>query len=199
MRYTAWCQRCEHGLSAFSSEETAALARERAGARRRREAAGRRAEELEAGLAKVGNLRPGGPVRAEMAARVAGTDAALSLLRKLAIGRSVQVFVHREKARRGRVVGLRAPQDAEEGPKVWTDLAAFLAAVPEHEYQRQARVSEVRGTAADDSHPADYLRTRFLRGRPPLDRALTLSDEEWEAVEQELYPYVAAAGATLVR
>ena len=135
----------------------------------------------------------------EMAARAAGTEAALSLLRKMAVQRTVLVFVQREKARRGRVVGLRALRDAEAGTEVWTGLAAFLAAVPEHEYERQARVSEVRGTAVDAGHPADYLRARFLRARPPMDRALTLSDEEWDAVEKELYPYVAAAGVSIVR
>jgi len=59
-------------------------------------------------------------------------------------------------------------------------------------------MSEFRGTAADSHHPATYLRMRLLRARPSLDGALTVSSEEWEAVEKELYRYVATAGAALL-
>jgi hypothetical protein len=82
---------------------------------------------------------------------------------------------------------------------VWENLDAHLQSVPEHEYERQVRVSEFRGTAADADHPAHYLRMRLLRERPFRDAALSMSAEEWAAVEKELYEYVAAGGAALVR
>lgn len=135
----------------------------------------------------------------EIGARVAGTEAAVGLMRKLSIGQSVVVHLSREKARRGvRAAVTRGRAAAEEGAAVWANLDAYLGSIPEHEYDRLVRVSEFRGTAADSHHPATYLRMRLLRARPSLDGALTVSSEEWEAVEKELYRYVATAGAALL-
>ncbi len=135
----------------------------------------------------------------EKAAVMAGTDAALALMRTLSVGRSIVLHLGREKRRRGVGTPNRARGGAEEGVAVWASLQEYLAAFPPHEYERLVRISEERGTAADDSHPAHYLRMRLLRGRPHRDAALTIGDAEWDAVEKELYPLVAAAGAALLR
>jgi Zn-dependent protease with chaperone function len=140
----------------------------------------------------------------EIAARVAGTEAVVGVMRKLSIGRTVVLHLNREKARHGMVgrrvsaSGRSAAEAAAAGAAVWTNLATYLGEVPEHEYERQVRVSEFRGTAVDSDHPASYLRTRLLRDRPLRDAALSLSAEEWEAVEKELDPYVAAGGLALI-
>jgi Zn-dependent protease with chaperone function len=134
----------------------------------------------------------------EMSARVGGTEASLALMRKLTISRTVGLFLNREKMRRGKSFGVRRVTE-EDGAALWAGLDEHLRSVPEHEYERQVRVSEFRGTAADDSHPATYLRMRLLRDRPHRGAAFSPSEQEWEAVERELYPHVAAAGAVLAR
>lgn len=135
----------------------------------------------------------------EKAAKMAGTDAAISLIRALSLGRTVVFYLNREKTRRGRGTPSRDRGRPEEGAAVWADLDAYLAVFPEHEHERLARVSEVQGTSADSDHPADYLRLRLLKDRPRHAAALTVDDAEWEAVEKELYPLVAAAGIQVLR
>ena len=131
----------------------------------------------------------------DYAARVGSSEGALGLIRKLGISSSVQSYFRRTKAARGP----RAKVTNQDAADAWDGLVAYLASMPEHEHIRQARVSEFRGTAADSSHPANYLRTRFLEARPHREAALTITEEEWAAVDRELAEYMASGVGRLIR
>jgi Zn-dependent protease with chaperone function len=132
----------------------------------------------------------------EMAARVASTDAAVRLIRKLSAASSVASHIGRAKAARG---GSWQPVTPQEGFALWQGLQQYVATIPETEFVRQERVSQFRGTAVDASHPANYLRSALLQERPGHEAAVTVSDEEWEAVDSELTAHFAAVGRQLLR
>jgi Zn-dependent protease with chaperone function len=132
----------------------------------------------------------------DIAAQTASTDATLSLMRKLGTCTSVDTYVRRTKFARASV---RKAPTVEDAMEMWIGLRDYMKSVPEHEFVRQARVSEVRGTRIDWSHPADYLRTRLLKGRPHRDAAVSVSEEEWLSVDVELAAYMAELGRALIR
>jgi hypothetical protein len=132
----------------------------------------------------------------DIAARTASTASALALIRKLDSRPSVEAYVTRTKSRRA---SSRKAPSLEDAMEMWIGLQDYMQTIPEHEYIRAARVSEYRGTQIDASHPADYLRARLLKGRPPHRAAVTVTEDEWLAVDLELAPYVAEVGRTMLR
>ena len=142
-------------------------------------------------------------LRAEFAAdglgaRVGSTQGALGLTRKLDVAPSVGAFVRRAKSARA-AGGIPAKSTPQEGLQLFADLTKYLQSLPDHEYVRQSRIGEFRGTTVDASHPATYLRIRLLEERPAQSAALSVSDEQWAAVDRELAPYSAAIGAVMLR
>ncbi|GAA1975556.1 M48 family metallopeptidase [Catenulispora subtropica] len=132
----------------------------------------------------------------EIAARTASTDSAVRLISKLDVHMTVASHLARVKAARK---ASRKPVPLEEGAAFWDGLRDYVATIPEHEYARQERVSVFRGTRVDASHPAHYLRRRLLKERPHYEATVTVSDEEWEAVDRELNPFIVEAGHRLIR
>ena len=132
----------------------------------------------------------------DIAAQTASTSAALALMRKLSARLSVETYVTRTKF--GRRTARNNPT-SEDAMEMWVGLQDYIKTVPEHEYVRAARLSEYRGTQIDASHPADYLRIRLLKGRPPRAAAVTVSEDEWLGVDLELAPYVAEIGRSMLR
>ncbi|NUR64015.1 MAG: M48 family metalloprotease [Catenulispora sp.] len=132
----------------------------------------------------------------EMAARTASTDAAVRLIRKLGAFSAVASYIGRVKAVRA---GSREPVTDEEGVALWQGLREHVAAIPEMEFVRQERVSAFRGTSVDASHPANHLRSALLKERPRHEAAVTVSDEEWKAVNREMAASMVAGGLILLR
>jgi Zn-dependent protease with chaperone function len=132
----------------------------------------------------------------DIAAQVASTEAALALMRKLDTRTSVEAYVTRTKF--ARASSRKKPSD-EDAMEMWLGLRDYMKTIPDHEFIRQARASEVRGTRIDDSHPAHYLRARLLEARPHRDAAVSVSEEEWLAVDIELAVYMAQLGRTMLR
>jgi Zn-dependent protease with chaperone function len=62
--------------------------------------------------------------------------------------------------------------------------------VPAREVERQIRVSRIRDTRIDSTHPPTYLRTKLIRARPALHALVVLEVERNRLIDQEL------AGAT---
>ncbi|MEY9927355.1 Zn-dependent protease with chaperone function [Catenulispora sp. GP43] len=132
----------------------------------------------------------------DIAAQTASSTAALSLMRKLSARLSVETYVTRVRFGRRTARNNPTPEDAME---MWIGLQDYIKTVPEHEYIRAARLSEYRGTQIDASHPADYLRIRLLKGRPPRRAAVTVSEDEWLGVDLELASHVAEVGRSMLR
>ncbi|WP_194916068.1 M48 family metallopeptidase [Catenulispora rubra] len=131
----------------------------------------------------------------DIAAQTASTTAALGLLRKFGARMSVEAYVTRTRTAHTTV---RKAASLEDAMEMWIGLQDYIPTIPEHEYIRSARVSEFRGTQIDSSHPADYLRARLLKGRPPRAAAVTVSEDEWLSVDLELAPYVAEVGRAML-
>ena len=131
----------------------------------------------------------------DIAAQTASTKAALALLRKFDARTSVEAYVTRARSAH---TTIRKAASLEDAMEMWIGLQDYIPTIPEHEYIRAARVSEFRGTQIDSSHPADYLRARLLKGRPPRTAAVTVSEDEWLSVDLELAPSVAGVGRALL-
>ncbi|MEY9862364.1 Zn-dependent protease with chaperone function [Catenulispora sp. GAS73] len=131
----------------------------------------------------------------DIAAQTASTKAALALLRKLDARMSVEAYVTRARSAH---TTIRKAASLEDAMEMWIGLQDYIPTIPEHEYIRAARVSEFRGTQIDSSHPADYLRARLLKGRPPRTAAVTVSEDEWLSVDLELAPHVAGVGRAML-
>ncbi|WP_194923830.1 M48 family metallopeptidase [Catenulispora pinisilvae] len=131
----------------------------------------------------------------DIAAETASTKAALALVRKLDARSSVEVYMAR--ARTAHPTFRNAPS-LEDAMEMWIGLEDYIQTIPEHEYIRAARISEYRGTQIDSSHPADYLRARLLKGRPPRNGTVTVTEDEWLSVDLELASYVAEAGRAIL-
>ena len=132
----------------------------------------------------------------DIAARTASTASALALIRKLGTGPSVAAYVTRTKLGRG---SSRKAPSVEDAMEMWIGLQDYMRTIPEHEYVRAARISEFHGTQIDASHPAHYLRARLLQGRPEHQAAVTITEDEWLAVDVELASYVAEIGRAILR
>ena len=131
----------------------------------------------------------------DIAAQTASTKSALALLRKFSVRMSVEAYVSRTRAAHATV---RKAATLEDAMEMWVGLQDYIPTIPEHEYIRAARVSEYRGTQIDASHPADYLRTRLLKGRPLHTATVVVTEDEWLGVDLELAPYVAEVGRALL-
>jgi Zn-dependent protease with chaperone function len=132
----------------------------------------------------------------DIAARTASTEATLALMRKLSTRPSVEAYVTRMRTGRRKT---RTAPTLEDAMEMWLGLQDYIKTIPEHEFIRSARLSEYRGTQIDASHPADYLRTRLLKGRPLRGAAVTVSEDEWLGVDLELASSVAEVGRNMLR
>ncbi|MFF4852468.1 M48 family metallopeptidase [Streptomyces sp. NPDC001194] len=130
------------------------------------------------------------------AARAGSTEAAVGLMDRLLVSRAVGSELRRESAAaqmQGGAAGRGARDAAERG--LWERLAAHMAAVPEHEYERLRRVAARRGHRVDSTHPPTHLRRRCAAAGGPYTAQVTYDEDRAAAVAQELSP----ARATLAR
>ncbi|MFC4327529.1 M48 family metallopeptidase [Streptomyces andamanensis] len=123
------------------------------------------------------------------AARTASTEAAVGLMDRMLVLDSVDVFLRREcssaalagaRSARGDAAGTR------DGDDLWTRLAAHLASVPEHEYERQRRAGARRGNSVDSTHPPTHLRRACLLAGPPAAAAVVLDEVRQQRIAAEL-------------
>lgn len=125
----------------------------------------------------------------ELGARLAGTEAALSMRGKAVCRESLPVFVRGRRS--GAVKG--------EASTLWADFRTYVESMPETEFQRRLIVDRLRSTRTDRSHPSDHLRIALLRERPALAGTITVSDEEWAAIDAELEPRLLGAARKAMR
>jgi Zn-dependent protease with chaperone function len=127
----------------------------------------------------------------EMAARIAGPEAAAALLQALPLGSSAR-YVQQQRGLRGRPV----TRDRRSGrlldraaqPDFWTDLRSYVHSIPESERARRILVSQLDDSAVDATHPPTHLRLAHVRQLPPAEPAIVLTAAERAAIEAELAP-----------
>jgi hypothetical protein len=96
--------------------------------------------------------------------------------------------------------GVRGAQTAAFDPEgVWERLRAHIAAIPEHEYERQRRLSVRHWHTVDSTHPPTHLRRACLLTGPPVAAAVVLDGARGERVAAELAGARAALGRRIVR
>jgi Zn-dependent protease with chaperone function len=61
-----------------------------------------------------------------------------------------------------------------------------VAEVPAREIERRVRVSRLRDTRIDSTHPPTYLRTKLIRTRPAQHALVVLGDDRSRAIDREL-------------
>jgi hypothetical protein len=128
----------------------------------------------------------------ELGARVAGSEAAEGLFRRLLLAQTVGNFLTAARGTRG-----SASRRPDAGHDLWARLRRFADSVPETELLRQRVVDEARNTRTDRTHPATHLRAALLRRRPPLAGTIKLSDDEWALIDAELAPAARAVARRL--
>ncbi|MFI5763016.1 M48 family metallopeptidase [Streptomyces sp. NPDC051563] len=134
------------------------------------------------------------------AARAGSSAAAVTLLDRMLVGEGVEAHLRRESmaaARAGLGSGGRDAREVREAAEreLWERLAARIALVPEHEYERLRRVSARRGHSVDDTHPPTHLRRRCLASAGPQPARVVCDGSRAQVVAAEL----AAARAVLAR
>ncbi|MEU2783993.1 MULTISPECIES: M48 family metallopeptidase [unclassified Streptomyces] len=104
-----------------------------------------------------------------LAARTASTPAAVGLMDRLLITESLGVWL-RTEANRAALRGPRSTRHAaDRADELWARLTAYVASIPEHEYERQRRVGARRGHQVDATHPPTHLRrASLLAGQPEV-------------------------------
>ena len=114
------------------------------------------------------------------AGEVAGSDAAA-----LALERTLFV----DTAHRALEIALRFEWNTD--PLAAVHKAVFK--VPWREVERRLRVSRLRETRTDSTHPPTYLRAKLIRTRPATSARVVLGLNENRAVNHELAPAAEAA------
>jgi Zn-dependent protease with chaperone function len=63
-----------------------------------------------------------------------------------------------------------------------------VTVVPAREIERRVRVSRLRDTRIDSTHPPTYLRTKLIRARPAQHALVVLDTDRHKAIDHELAP-----------
>ncbi|MEV6330472.1 M48 family metalloprotease [Streptomyces sp. NPDC051909] len=119
------------------------------------------------------------------AAHTAGHAAAVAVLQRQFVSRSIDSALRREVVGARTRVGGRTRREVQaEG--LWERVAAEVRTVPEREYERLRRVAELRGHCVDSTHPPTHLRIRNLERGEPRPPALALAPDRAAALDAEL-------------
>ncbi|GHE37029.1 peptidase, M48 family protein [Streptomyces vinaceus] len=134
------------------------------------------------------------------AARAGSTEGTVGLMDRLLIAPVIGSELRRVSVAaqmRGGQAGREAREAAEHG--LWERLAAHVAAVPEHEYERLRRVAARRGHQVDSTHPPTHLRRRCAAAGAPCPAQVVWDGARAVAVAAELAPARAAAARRVIR
>jgi Zn-dependent protease with chaperone function len=110
----------------------------------------------------------------ELAATVAGTDAAIDLLEQFLAG---------DASVRAMQTALRANPNAD----IWARQRAFLAGIPASQRERWRRIAGREQHRTDASHPPTLLRQNMLTSREHTPSRLTANPETFQSVTAELF------------
>jgi Zn-dependent protease with chaperone function len=108
-----------------------------------------------------------------LAARVAGTDAVVSLSEKMLLSSTFHAVVQKS-AQRGSELDLFA------------ELASVVGSVPDREKERRRRVARLEGARLSETHPPTGKRIELLERRRRLQPEVLLDTDRSEAIDAEL-------------
>jgi Zn-dependent protease with chaperone function len=108
-----------------------------------------------------------------LAARVAGTRAAVSLHEQLLLESTFRFAVQRTAQARG-------------GADLFAELESAVSGIPDRERERRRRVARLEASRLDDTHPPTAKRLELLEGREPVDAAVVCGAEQAGAIDAEL-------------
>jgi Zn-dependent protease with chaperone function len=112
-----------------------------------------------------------------LAAKVAGREASVSLLRKLGLGNNLKAVAERVYYGGDNL-----------GRSVIGAFRAFVEGVPEREMERIRRADEKEKSRVDATHPPTVSRIKFIESRIYGPAAFVLNDAQSQAIDTELAP-----------
>jgi len=121
-----------------------------------------------------------------LAARAAGTKAAVALEEKILLESTVWLAVQ------------QAAHERDGRPGLFERLATSAVAVPERERERRRRAARLEGARLDVTHPPTAHRVRMLEERPALPPRVVLGAEDSAKIDAELAHLHAEAERFLV-
>ncbi|MEV0092219.1 M48 family metallopeptidase [Streptomyces sp. NPDC050738] len=119
------------------------------------------------------------------AARAGSTEAATGLMDRLLVGESASVLLQRE-FNSGQIKRSSSPTRRDPWVGLWDRLATEVHSVPQSEYERQRRVSILRGHSVDSTHPPTHLRRTALLAGTPVDAGIVVDAAQQDAIDGEL-------------
>ncbi len=123
----------------------------------------------------------------DLAARVASSAATRSMLEALVLGQSVEILFQRQTALHQKG-GFRPTLHQESDVDLWQELREHIRSIPATERLRQLRISALRMSAVDTTHPPTHLRIQMMNARRPREAAIVLDAQENAAITAELAP-----------
>lgn len=121
----------------------------------------------------------------DLAARVASSSATRSMLEALALHESVETLFQRQTALHQKGGFYRA-LNQESDFDLWRELRDHIASVPRTERLRRMRISALRMSSIDTTHPPTHLRIAMMDAREPREAAITMTEADVDAVSAEL-------------
>ncbi|MER6672773.1 M48 family metalloprotease [Streptomyces sp. NPDC000983] len=118
-----------------------------------------------------------------VAVRAGSAEAAVGLMDRLLVVDSAAVTLRREA--NGSAKGARRPA-ADAAEALWHRLAADMASIPEHEYERRRRAGALRGHSVDATHPPTHLRRASLLTAAPAPAAVVMDSGREQRIAAEL-------------
>jgi heat shock protein HtpX len=122
-----------------------------------------------------------------LAAKAAGTGAAVSLLQRFGCGAYLDEVLVRN-----------AYSTSQSGAYILRLFQRRIASLPGREWQRLARVAACEGARLDASHPPTGHRIDFLRAHFVAQRQLTAEDKAMSAIDAELKTLQERIGQRLI-
>ncbi|SIS24557.1 Zn-dependent protease with chaperone function [Microbispora rosea] len=121
----------------------------------------------------------------DLAARVASSAATRSMLEALALHESVETLLQRQTALHQKGGFYRA-LNQESDVDLWQELRDYIASVPQTERLRRLRVSALRMSSIDTTHPPTHLRIAMMDVRKPREAAIVMDEADIDAISAEL-------------
>ena len=110
-----------------------------------------------------------------LAARVAGTPAAIALQERMLLASTFTLAVQQAA-------------HADASGDVLAQATDAMRAVPERERERRRRVARLEHVRLEDTHPPTAMRIAMLEGRPAQAPAVTLNSAWSARIDAELEP-----------
>jgi len=122
-----------------------------------------------------------------LASRLSGRDGMIGLLSKLYYAASVEWVVHRYANYR------------RESEDLFDNIRSYVGAIPGREIERLRRLSVLKASSVDDTHPPTAFRVQLIQERGPVEPALFIDSDESARLDGELQLFRERVSTALVQ